>query len=277
MSGDSCQRTLRPSASKEYVTALLAFMRSESYKGYSIDSFVTPHATQAAEQAIVEFYTSDTISNAISDEFLKQLRSSIPVDKVVKDGITENSEWIKKETSLLVKGDAASSIAIEATNLATDQIADFFSTAAGQAIIATISQALATASGKMMLKNIIVAVVKKVASSAIIKTTIFTTLKKVGIAALMKTVIGKAIIATFAVFGITAVPIAWVLIPLIGAFLIYEYTHFPDKLASKVPSEVVSSLRSHFGKINTSIVDNIVKQAWDLLQIEITKVRKKST
>ena len=267
-------RTIRPTASKEYGGILLAFLKGNNYKYNTVDSYVTPKAISATEEAISDFYTSDEISEVISEKIIDQLNTNDAVKKSINSTLVENASHLRKEVKFTASDEVTSSVAVEAANAATEQIYSFLQTSSGQAVIASIAQALSTASGQLILKKLIVTVVKKVAGSAMIKSTIMATLKKVSLGALMKTAIGKAIIAVFAMFGIASVPAVWIILPLLVGFLAYEYNKFPRKLSKKVPPEVVSALRSKYQEINKNIVSSILENTWTLLQRELTKPRK---
>jgi phosphate/sulfate permease len=110
-----------------------------------------------------------------------------------------------------------------------------------------------------------------VASSA--KTTIITIIKKVGIGVLIKTAVGKALVALLAAVGIAHVPLAWIILPLIAAFLAHEYFTFPKKLAKKLPSEMRYAMSLRFGELNEKIAASATHVILAVLEKEITKVR----
>jgi hypothetical protein len=132
---------------------------------------------------------------------------------------------------------------------------------------------MATTAGKIALKQVLTIVVKKVMASAAIKTAIVTIIKKVGVGVLVKTVVGKALVALLAAVGIAHVPVAWVILPLIAAFLAYEYFTFPEKLAGKLPAQVRAEMAIRFGTLNEKIAAAASRTIFSALERELTKVR----
>lgn len=273
MSNDCFMGEVKPEPSLRYAKALSAFMKGTPFESCDLDSSVTPIALSVCEQAIVEFYSSNEITTAISEAITRQLEEEAKTNQVLRQSISDNADWLKKEAVYTISNHTKTSIAVEATNLATDQITNFLHTTAGLHVMHAIHYALSTAAGKIALKEMIVIVVKKVSASAVLKTAIMTTLKKVSLAALMKTIIGKAMIAGMAAVGIAHVPAAWVILPVIGGFLIYEYKNFPSKLADKVPKEVGRMIRSRYTEINDGIIASIASNAFSSLIKEVTKPR----
>lgn len=273
MNGETCARTISPEASLEYAQCLIAFMKGNKFKSYTVDSYVTPIAVTTVENAIIEFYSSPEISNEIAQRIISALQASASINETLRNELKSNSEWLQKEAKFIINDKSISSVSIQVANFATDQMSELLQTAAGKKILLAISHSLSTTAGKIALKELILVAVKKVAASAALKSAIITILKKVSLAALMKTIIGKALLAVLALIGVAHIPIAWLLIPIIAGFLAYEYHQFPKKLSEKIPSEVTSSISGQFNDINTNIIQSIVRQSWQLIQDELTKPR----
>jgi hypothetical protein len=91
---------------------------------------------------------------------------------------------------------------------------------------------------------------------------------------LIKTAVGKALFALLALIGISGIPIAWIIIPIIAGILIYEYNTFPEKLADKIPSSVADNINSNFQGLNNTIVQEMVTVISAELVNHLTKLEK---
>lgn len=134
-----------------------------------------------------------------------------------------------------------------------------------------VSKILTTSAGKVMLMQIIRMSVQKVAASAALKMAIYAAIKKVGIGLVVKTVAAKAILALLALVGISGIPIAWVILPILGVMLVRDYKNFPAKLAQEVPSSITSGIKEKFDVMNTAILEDMIKESWDNLITEVQK------
>lgn len=255
--GTNYIREVKPEANLEYAKILIAFMSESKYKSYKIESSVTPIALKATEIAIVDFYTGEKIRNKIAEGITSQIEKNELINNLVRKDINTNQKWLRHEVKTLIAGESASSMAGEMINTVTDSIVEFLSSAMGQKIIAIIGKFMVTGMGKILLQQISLIVTKALAAG-VLKSAILIAVKKVGIGILIKTVVGKAILALLALVGIAGIPLAWVIIPLIGILLVYEYQTFPEKLADKIPDSISSGVSSDFENINNSILKEIV-------------------
>jgi hypothetical protein len=272
LSGNDTRRVITPAPSLEYAGALLAFMRQKSYEGFQVDSAITPVVLDVIEGQVVAFYSSQEVTEAIIAGIMQEVRATIGTERVIRAEVQENLDWLRKEyTALTVDSGYSLSGMLVETSIAQIQV--FLGSTAGKAIIAGLGKAMATTAGKVALQRMLTVIVQKVMASAALKTTILAIIKKVGIGVLIKTAIGKALIALLAAVGIAHVPIAWILLPLIAAFLAYEYFHFPEKLANKLPSEIRYAMSMRFGELNEKIAVAAARTIFTVLEKEMTAVR----
>ncbi len=256
--GSRFKRYVNLEASEEYARVLIAFMREKDYNGYRIESRITPTALDAAEEAIIEFYSDEKIQSAISKEITRQLQESKIIQTALKTDINTNQEWLKHEFNTILAGNAATSIAGQSIDTLATSMSHFFSSAIGKSIIVSIGKIMGTQMGHMLLRYIATAVSKALASTAF-RSAIIATIKKIGIGILIKTVVGKAIIALLAMIGISSVPIVWIILPLIAGVLYFEYKNFPSKLSDKLPDSIADGIMSNFNTLNLDVSNNIIK------------------
>lgn len=273
MRGESEVRTLKPAASAEYAGALIAFCRGKEYSGYGVDSGVTPRVVTAVETCLLDFYTSEAVGTAVADAVLREIQDRAAVSTAVREELAENREWLQRELSTLANFDTATSMAVHLADTTAQQVHHFFQTAVGKQIILVIGKMMATSTGKLLVVKTVQIAVAKVMASAALKTALLATIKKVGIGLLIKTVIGKALIALLAVVGLAHVPVMWIILPLLAAFLAYEYHHFPGKLAEQVPDEVVQVIDARFGELNDTIARNIMDSLLKEMVTQLTILR----
>jgi hypothetical protein len=273
MSGDAEVRRLRPAASTEYAGALISFCREKPYNGYTVDSGVTPRVVAVVEEALLSFYTSEEMGSTVANAVLQEIRDKAAVSGIVQEEMGNNRDWLMHEINTLASLDTSSSIAGQLAEATAQQIHDFFQTAMGKQIVLVIGKVMATSTGKVLVVKTVQIAIAKVMASAALKTALLATIKKVGIGILIKTVIGKALVALLAIVGIAHVPVAWIILPILAGFLAYEYVTFPEKLADRVPDEVVRVIESKFGELNDSIARSIVGSLFDEVVRELTKLR----
>jgi uncharacterized membrane protein len=260
----------------EYVEVLGSYMKGKQYKGYEVDSCVTPVVLKAVEEAIISFYTDEKRQRTIANEIASQMQGDGLLGKLVRGEVKANREWLKRELEILKNWDTASSTAGHIIDSLTDQLYSFLNSSVGHNLLALISKFLATGAGKLFLRKIYV-IVSHALASATFKTALIASLKKIGIGILVKTMIGKAIIALLALVGISQIPVAWVVIPIIAGILVYEYQHFPEQLAEKLPSEITESIDEQFEDLNSSIVKEMIKAIMSQLVLEIDKFTEVKT
>jgi hypothetical protein len=173
----SYKREVQLSANLEYAQVLIAYMRESTYGDYTIESSVTPIALKATEDAIVEFYSSDSIRDKISEGISNQIQKSKIIRDILSKDIKKNKKWLKHEINTLLADESTSSIAGNMIDSVSDSIVSFLSSTMGQKLMAAIGKFMATGMGKILMKQIAV-VVGKALASGVLKSTILVAIKK---------------------------------------------------------------------------------------------------
>lgn len=251
-------RTIRLEASLEYCKLLFHFLKGNNYNGNQIESFVTPKALEAVEKSIVEFYSDDSVIQEFAMGIADEIEGDTLIGKVLRGELDKETEWLKGEVLSLVRNNFGGTISTQMAENFVHHIHVFAQSSAGKALISAISKVLATGAGKMLVSKMAVIVGHAVASSAF-HAAIITGVRKVGVTVLVKTAIGKAIIALLALLGVTAsIPLVYIILPIIAIIIAYEYNKLPEKLANKVPGEVVAELRPKFTELNEEITKSLL-------------------
>lgn len=261
-------RRVKASATRDYAGIVFSFMRGNKYDGYDVDSLVTPVALKCVEDAIIEFYSSEEVSHSIVNEVIRQVGDHAIPTSLVSGEISANLRWLQREATAL-NTETASSLASQAIDVSVEQIQAFMASSAGKAILAAIAKAASTSAGKIALQKMMLLTVQKIMASTALKSTIVSIIKKIGVSVLIKTAVGKVVISLLALVGIANVPVAWIAIPIIAGFLVYEYSHFPEKLSKKLPKQIREGVNSGFMTMNEQIVSAIIKNLLDSLERQL--------
>lgn len=273
MAEDVEMRTISPGPNAKYAGAMISFCRGEKYEFCTVDSAVTPRVAAVVESTLIAFFSSEGIAKAIADSVLQELQKNSPTTNLVLAEISENQNWLGYELSTLANLNLSYSIAGQIIDTTAQQIDEFFKSAVGKQLMAAIAKMLATSSGKILIVKTLNVAIAKVMTSAALKTALLATIKKVGIGILIKTAVGKALIALLALVGIAHVPVVWIILPILAAFLVYEYFTFPEKLAGRIPDEVTAIVDSKFGELSDTVARGAVMSILDEVVKELVKVR----
>ena len=263
MSSGKRYRRISLSATQEYCEVLIKFLRGEKYNGFEIDSVVTPVALTAVEKSIAKFYADESVVRELSQAITDQISGNSPIGRIVRGEVSQNSGWLQKEARDLLSTNLGGTISTDVGEKLAQNIDFFIHSTAGNVLVSSLSKLLATGAGKVLLAKMAVIVGHVVVSSAF-QTVMVAAVKKVGVTVLVKTAVGKAIIAVLALLGIsTAIPVIFIVLPIIVGLLVYEYKHLPEKLAKEVPSQVTQVLRGKFDEMNQQITEALVNGVFD--------------
>lgn len=209
-----------------YTPRFIAFLRKKPYKGYMVDSYLTDAIVKLVTDKFSQFYkdNSQSISKPLLDQLLKdhvfvnQLSQQIiettnaPLPAAIKSKMVEIVVHNLEQT---MNTNIAHSCG-HAIEVATGHII-----AVATAI--PISKAMLAVMAKSMAVYMKGAIAKVLASTAM-KTMMMTTVKKI--------VVAKMIATIFSLVGahLGGVSIAWIVAPLLAAFIAYEVASLPDKM-----------------------------------------------
>lgn len=239
--------SLQPTASRKYAKALLAFIANKKKDGFSIDSPLTPLITKAVEDEFIAFYSDGGRVGEVL--FAMEMRLSEIQEKFnMHEGVYTSLDMQK---IMELRGGSGQA------NGTVKSALNEFSAAALAGAIKQVLSLLKKASYKAVIANM----GKAVFSSGIvsfIKPIVLAVLAKIGIAAIAKAAVAKALSVIIGVGAVTAsVPAAYVLLPVILAFLSYEAYTLPKKLSVNLPKEITTKLEANFDAINTAITGEL--------------------
>jgi hypothetical protein len=214
------------------------------------------------EKSIADFYATPEVTGEMASAIAERFEMVSGAATVVRDEVSGNARWLGKEMSDLLRTGFHENVSSGMAISLGQTVHQFIGSAAGKAMLSTMTKAMAGGMGKVLVTKI-ASIVASVVGSSAFHTAVVAVVKKIGLTVLVKTVVGKAIIALLALLGIsTTVPIAWIILPLIAGLLVWEYKTFPEKLANKVPGEVVTAIRSKFDQLNESVSASVIESVY---------------
>lgn len=257
--------TLLPKANREYAQALLAFTISKKREGAGIDSYLTPLITKVIEDEFIAFYSDEKRLKEVLDIVEKRL-GAIREEYRMQSALYENLDMENIQEFQKRHLGAGKMTKFVLGKLSTETALEAF-------------KRIAAILGKSSYKAVIVNMGKTILSSGIvafIKPIVLGVLAKIGLAAIAKSAVAKALAVIIGIGSVTAsIPAAYILLPVVLAFLSYEIYALPKKLAVKLPPEISRKLEVDFKRINERIVEEMVGGL--LMELEEQLMRKGSS
>lgn len=245
-----------PEASFTYAEVLIAFCREKSYGGKVLDSYLTDGIIDVVTKEFETFYSDN------SDKIAEGISKIVIADRVLMTSMAAtmiNSfsgtipDYLRSKVSTLLALKMQEIMKQKAANTITHTV----SKTSSHLVSTTLSSPIAAKIGLIVVKFIMLnikLITAKFLASAAFKAAIAGLVKKFVLAA----IIGVIVKTIAAKFGISVgAAFAWVLIPLIAAYLYYEATHLPEHLADKVSEKISEKLSGDFKEMNKSIVSQI--------------------
>ncbi len=245
-----------PEASLTYAEVLIAFCREKSYSGKVLDSYLTDGIIDVVTKEFETFYSDN------SDQIAEGISKIVIADKVLMTSMAStmiNSfsgtipDYLRTKVSTLLALKMQEIMKQKAANTITHTV----SKSSSHLVATTVSSPIAMKIGLIVVKFIMLnikVITAKFLASAAFKAAIAGLVKKFVLAA----IVGVIVKTIAAKFGISVgAAFAWVLIPLIAAYLYYEATHLPEHLGDKVSEKIVEKLSGDFKEMNKSIVNQI--------------------
>lgn len=234
-----------------YTERFIAFLRNKTHNGHIIDSALTDPVVDIVSKKFEKFYSDN--ATLISKPLLESILSNhILVTQLANQIVDASRGAIPSYLRSQLTG---SIIHYLEDNIHTNVV--HLSAQAVQNIVATTtSYAVAIPVSATLLKYLafsLKGVIAKLLATAATKTMLAGILKKI--------VAAKIIAAIIALVGssISGSAIAWVVAPLLAAYIAYEAYNLPSKLGDKVSEAVVNELSGEFDKINRNVASQLVQ------------------
>lgn len=251
--------TLPMTPNKRYATALISFIRKQSFEGTALDSGLTDS-------------TSDVVANVFSErvgekaEEISQRAMPILIsDERFIYGLSESLAGLYSGT---IPAQLKSKLVAILSHKMTDSLTQTIDTTTAASIkasvlkvtAASVSSPIATKITIVLVKSLSVAlkpIILKLMASAAFKAVLVSKLKAIIVGALL----GAFIKIIGVKLGLTAgAAFMWVLIPVVLGWLAYEYFSFPGHLAEKVADSVAGDIQNNFSDTSNSMALSIVEK-----------------
>ena len=139
-------------ASIDYAKVLIAFMSEKEYEGKRVESQITPIALQAAEEAIIEFYSDEKVQTAVANELTRQINENKIIQAAVKADLSNDKEWLKHELNTILAGTSGQSIAGQSIDALATSLSHFFQSAVGRSLLVSMGKIMETQMGHMLIR-----------------------------------------------------------------------------------------------------------------------------
>lgn len=254
-SGSIVQR-LPMALDAEYGKALIAFVRGKEFEGRPLDSALTDSTSERVADVFAEKVGER--AGEISDRLLPLLLSDQRFISAIASAMVE--AWSGPIPQHL-KGQVISALSGKLSTALTQTI-DMTTTATIKASIGKTAAAVSTPIGAKMALVLVTTmsvalkpIILKLLASTAFKAAIMTKLKAV--------IVGAMLGAFFKIIGVklglsAGAVFVWVILPLVLAWLAYEVSTFPEKLADKVSESVVAEVTSDFGTTSATMAESLV-------------------
>ena len=266
-----------------YVSRLISFLRKKDHRDgfstYHVDSILTEEVATIVADSFSSFYTSErdliseyaiahilenqTIANGLIDSLVEGSKltryASKRIKHEIKDimlgGLLSQTDYIQSKIGhSIVVGTSKVTAAIVSSKLAVS-VGAAASSAIGKVIVRKValyvSKNIGAVAAKVMAVPIIKALVMKFAVAAIISAFVKFIAVKTGVG------IGAAV--------------AIVLLPLLAAVLIHEWTTFPEKLGKSIADSISNELSDSFVATNKQALSHVFQE---LLEDQVTAIGK---
>lgn len=259
--GGIVRKTLLPKPNRPYAKALLAFIMNKKVDGYNVDSYLTPLITEAVEDEFIAFYAEEKRLNSVLsgiEEGLNDVRKEYELHNALYDQLDLQTALKLREQNTQASGMTRvvlSQLSTETMLGAFKQVAAILGKASYKAVIANMGKAVFSSGMVSFIKPIVLGV-----------------LAKAGLAAVAKSAVAKAFAVIIGIGSIAAsVPVAYILLPVVIAFLSYEIYTLPKKLGIRLPQEISRKLEADFEEINRRITQEMVDGFLNELESKLIK------
>jgi hypothetical protein len=248
-------RRLEPAPSVAYISALWSFTRNQLYEGETLDSALSQPIAETVQSALQDFLGSEAAHTAIATAVGGGVGGAS--QSILSAELTRVAKEVFDQTGLSPKSVLEDLV----VHTAHDQAVNFLHSAAGKALLAALSKTLVTAVGKIAVYSLVKAAAVKAVSSVAFKSLIVAVIKKIGLLTIAKAAVIKLLAIALPAVVVAKIPIFWVLLPLVVAFLAYEMHNMPGKLSKELPPQIGEKLQENWPEIAKATADHILLEA----------------
>ena len=240
-----------------YIARLISFCRGVPHGGNALESALTEPVVGIVTDCFEEFYESR--SDVLAEAMMGHLMS----ERAFAEALAAALVGTTSLATDAVRNKAAALLADHLREAVRGASAKGLGASSAKAIGAALSKPIAAKVAMILVKafgaQLKVLIAKMIASGAL-KALIAATVKKY----VLMAVAGVVVKAVATKFGISAsAAFAFVLIPVIAAYIAYEVTVFPKTLGEKVSAKVAEELSGTFTGLNREVIGGVAGKVVD--------------
>ena len=250
--------TIPTGLNKRYATALISFVRRRDFEGRELDSGLT----DSTSAVVAETFTEKLGEKA--DEIVERAVPILLSDRRFVDALS--GAVIDSCSSTVPRQLQRKAVAIFSAKMsgALTQAIDTGSATIIKAGVAKVAGVAITSPVAMKVSFLIVRSMATVLKPLIVKFLASSAFKAAVMSKLKAIVIGSMLGAFIKIIGVklglsAGSAFMIVLVPVVLAWLAYEVSHFPEKLAAKVAEGVAQDLENSFGDMSRSLADSLTE------------------
>lgn len=234
-----------------YTERFIAFLRNEKYNDNVIDSALTDPVVEIVSKRFERFYSEN--ASLISKPLLESILSNHTLVTQLANQIIDASSgtipsYLKSQLTSSIVHYLEDNIHTNVVHLSAQAVQNIVATTTSYAVAIPVSATLLK-----YLAFSLKGVIAKLLATAATKTMLAGILKKI--------VASKIIAAIIALVGtsISGSAIAWVVAPLLAAYIAYEAYNLPSNLGTKVSEAVANELSGEFDRINRNVASQLAQ------------------
>ncbi|MBB5084133.1 hypothetical protein [Nonomuraea endophytica] len=244
-------RTVSPSPTPDYAKSLFHYVKGTG--GAAISCRIEDVVEAAVVAATTEFYQSEETMSALAEVLGRQLVENTAIHHILEEEFRDLAAHVQREVKDSITLSTHTTVGEQAADMALASATHAMHTTLGATVAALLAKALALP----MVKVAVAKAVGAVLASAAFQKVLIILLKKIGVALVLKMLLVK-------LFGAGAgALVGFIVIPLIVAFLVYEWNTFPQKIAAKMSGQVAGKLVDQSADLNRQVAASFVAAALD--------------
>lgn len=241
-----------PSLTPEYAKLLGSYLSNTPHPQGQLSAGIEDVVQTAAKEAASGFYQSDDIIKLLSEQLVAQVAQHKDVQRLLLEELKSQVQWLRREFK--------DSARLTGRQIVADRLLDTLSSAVSQALHTSGGTVLVGLLTKVLaypaVKTAIVHSLMTALGSAAVQKALVLAMKKAGIGVLVHLVLAK-----LGVTGGAAISVGWIVAPIIGGIVLWEYTHLPGKLGEKIAPEVAKKLAEEAPGLHRQVVEKFVRES----------------
>ncbi|KAE8370746.1 hypothetical protein BDV27DRAFT_119389 [Aspergillus caelatus] len=241
----------RPPFNTDWAALFYKYLRERSVgSNRELETGIDTVIKNAVLDASQEYYTSEETIAILSGELVKQVDMNEKVRKAIYNEL--------QATRKLAIRESRDAISAHTQVILADRMHDVMAQSLNHAVVNT---TVGSVVGHMVLSAMALPAVKVAITHSIIVAVHSAAVQHILVLAGKK--IGVTVLLTL-IFGHAAASLAgWFVLPIIAAFVTYQYQTLPDTLAKKIPRELAEQIKQNAPTINKSIAEGAKKAAME--------------